>query len=80
MQECDALLNKYHWYDIQKEDLELCKADGAFGCEVPGVLHFFDEVDNVVWKISEFGNDQDAVCLKMEHGSWSFADVRGCIK
>lgn len=27
--DCDALLDKYNWYDIQKEDLEKCKAEGS---------------------------------------------------
>lgn len=76
----NALLEKYNWYDIQKEDLEKCKAEGPYGCEVPDALQFIPGVDNVAWKNSGFGNGRDAVCLKMEHGSFTFADVRGCIK
>ena len=74
------LLDKYNWYDIQKEGLEQCALDGPYGCEVPEALEFIDGVDNVAWKDSGFGNGRDAVCLKMEHGSWTFADVRAGIR
>ena len=79
---CDtnALLDKYNWYDIQKNDLELCTAGDTFDCEVPDALKFIEGVDNVAWKNSGFGNGRDTVCLKVEHGSWTFADVRGNIK
>ena len=76
----NALLDKYNWYDIQKADLELCVSAGTFGCEVPDALKFIEGVDNVAWKDSGFGNGRDAVCLKEEHSSWTFADVRGGIK
>ena len=78
--ECNDLLDKYNWYDIQDKDIKLCQADGTYGCEVPEALEFLDGIDNVAWKDSGFGNGRDAVCLKMEHGSWTFADVRGGIK
>ena len=78
--ECKALLDKYNWYDIQDADLELFKSGGSFGCEVLGALEFIDGVDNVAWKDSGFGNGRDAVCLKLEHSSWTFADVRGSVK
>ena len=78
--DCDKLLKKYKWYDIQEKDLELCKEAGPYGCEVPDALEFIGGVDNVAWKDSGFGNGRDAVCLKMDQGSWTFADVRGCIK
>ena len=80
VRDCNLLLDKYNWYDIQEKDLELCKAAGSYGCEVPDALEFIDGVDNVTWKDSGFGNGRDAVCLKNELGSWSFADVRGSIK
>lgn len=78
--ECNELLDKYNWYDIQEKDLELFRSSGPYSCEVPRALEFIDGVDNVAWKDSGFGNGRDAVCLKMEHGSWTFADVRGSIK
>ena len=78
--DCNALLDKYNWYDIQEKDLELCKAAGPYGCEVPDALDFIDGVDNVVWKDSGFKNGRDAVCIMMEHSSWTFADVRGSIR
>ena len=78
--ECKELLNKYNWYDIQDVDLELFVSDGPYGCEVPEALEFIDGVDNVAWKDSGFGNGRDAVCLMLEHSSWTFADVRGSIK
>ena len=79
VRDCNALLDKYNWYDIQEKDLELCKATGPYGCEVPDAFDFIDGVDNVVWKDSGFKNGRDAVCIKMEHSSWTFADVRGSI-
>ena len=83
VRDINVLLDKYNWYNIQKADLELCKADfrGTYsGCEVPDALKFIEGVDNVAWKNSGFGNGRDTVCLKVEHGSWTFADVRGNIK
>ena len=75
----NALLDKYNWYDIQEKDLELCVSTGIYSGEVPEALQFIEGVDNVAWKDSGFGNVRDAVCLKVEHGSWTFADVRGNI-
>ncbi len=80
VQDCNSLLDKYNWYNIQEKDLELYKAAGPYGCEVPDALEFIDGVDNVAWKDSGFGNGRDAVCLKMEHASWTFADIRGSIR
>lgn len=77
--ECEALLEKYHWYDLQDDDLEKFVSGGTYACEVPEALAFIDDVDNVAWKDSGFGNGRDAVCLKMEHSSWTFADVRGSV-
>lgn len=77
LDECSTLLQKYNWYDIQKQDLKLFSEPGAYGCEIPEALAFMDGVDNVGWKDSGFSNGRDAVCLKMESGSWTFADVRG---
>ncbi len=78
--ECNQLLDKYSWYDIQEEDLKLCTSAGPYGCEVPEALMLLDGIDNVAWKNSGFAADgRDAVCLKMEHASWTFADVRGSI-
>lgn len=79
VRDCNLLLDKYNWYNIQDADLEKCSADGTFDCEVPDAFEFLDGIDNVAWKDSGFGNGRDAVCLKMEHGSWTFADVRGGI-
>ncbi|MBP5643971.1 MAG: hypothetical protein J6X10_07075 [Bacteroidales bacterium] len=78
--ECQALLDKYNWYDLQDGDFKKFVFGGSYACEVPEALAFIDGVDNVAWKDSGFGNGSDAVCLKMEHGSWTFADVRGSVK
>lgn len=78
--ECNNLLDKYNWYDIQDKDIKLCQAAGTYGCEVPEALEFLDGIDNVAWKDSGFDNGRDAVCVKMEHGSYTFTDVRGYIK
>lgn len=78
--DCNLLLGKYNWYNIQENDLELCKEAGHYGSEVLDALKFISGVDDVAWKDSGFGNGRDAVCLKMEHGSWTFADIRGSIR
>jgi len=78
--DCNKLVDKYNWYDIQENDLKLYKEAGPYGCEVPDALEFISGVDDVAWKDSGFGNGRDAVCLKMEHGSWTFADIRGGIR
>ena len=80
VRDCNMLIDKYNWYNIQDSDLELCKEAGPYGCEAPDALEFIGGVDDVAWKDSGFENGRDAVCLKMEHGSWTFADVRGSIK
>ena len=72
----NALLDKYHWYDIQKADMELCVSTNFYESEVPEALDYIDGIDNVIWECSDFGK----TCLKMEHASWTFADVRGSIK
>ena len=74
--DCDLLLDKYNWYDIQDKDIELFHSAGPNDCEVPDALEFLDGIDNVAWKDSGFGNGKDAVCIKLEHSSWTFADVR----
>ena len=80
VEECKALIDKYNWYDVQDADLELFVSGGTYGCEVPEALAFIDGVDNVAWKDSGFGNGRDAVCLMLEHSSWTFADVRGSVR
>lgn len=78
--DCDLLLDKYNWYDIQDKDIELFHSTGPNDCEVPDALEFLDGIDNVAWKDSGFGNGKDAVCIKLEHSSWTFADVRGTMR
>ena len=80
VRDCNMLIDKYNWYNIQDSDLELCKETGPYGCEAPNALEFIGGVDDVAWKDSGFDNGRDAVCLKMEHGSWTFADIRGSIR
>ena len=80
IEECNALLEKYNWYDLQKEDIEQFVSAGAYGCEIPEAFEFIDGIDNVAWKNSGFKNGRDAVCLKEENSSWTFADVRGSTK
>lgn len=80
LDECQALLDKYNWYNIQETDLKLFRSGDTCDCEVPEALAFIDGVDNVAWKNSGFGNGRDAVCLKMEHSSITFADVRGSVQ
>ena len=77
--ECNDLLDKYNWYNLQDEDFEKFALGGAYACEVPEALEFINGVDNLAWKDSGFGNGRDAVCLKREHSSWTFADVRGSV-
>lgn len=78
--DCDLLLDKYNWYDIQDKDIELFHSTGPNDCEVPDALEFLDGIDNVAWKDSGFGNGKDAVCIKLEHSSWTFADVREAMR
>jgi len=78
--DCDLLLDKYNWYDIQDKDIELFHSTGPNDCEVPDALEFLDGIDNVAWKDFGFGNDKDAVCIKLEHSSWTFADVREAMR
>lgn len=78
--DCDLLLDKYNWYDIQDKDIELFHSTDPNDCEVPDALEFLDGIDNVAWKDSGFGNGKDAVCIKLEHSSWTFADVRGAMR
>ena len=77
--QCNLLLDKYNWYDNQDKDLELFCQSSPRDCEVSHVFEFLDGIDNVAWKDSGFGNGNDAVCLKLERSSWTFADVRGSI-
>ena len=75
--DCNLLLDKYNWYDIQEADIVLFHTGDPYDCEVSDALKFLDGIDNVAWKDSGFGNGKDAVCIKTEHASWTFADVRG---
>ena len=80
VRDCNDLLNKYNWYDIQKEDLEKCQAEGPYGCEVPDARQYIDGIDDVSNKDSGVRERPDPICLKMDHAIWTFADVRGSIK
>ena len=80
VRDCNALLDKYNWNDIQKEDLEKCKAAEPYGCEVPDALQYIDGVDDVSRKDSGVLERPDPICLNMGRAFWSFADVRGSIK
>ena len=80
VRDCNALLDKYNWYDIQKEDLEKCKEEGPYGCEVPDALQYIDGIDNVSRKDSGILERPDPNNIKMDHAIWTFADVRGSIK
>lgn len=82
LHQCDLLLDKYNWYDIQDNDLEKMfqPIDGSCrNCEIPRTLEYMDEIDKEIWNVSGFKNGTDAVCLKMNGSTWSFADVRGTI-
>ena len=78
---CNKLLNKYNWYDIQANDLELFKAAGPYGCEVREALVFIDGIDNVVWNCENASVQvKDAYCMRTKHSNWTFADVRGSVQ
>lgn len=70
VRDCNLLLDKYNWYDFQKEDLELCAS--SMDCEVPDALDFIEGVDNGA---SGFTWGYDAPCAH----TWSFRDLRGTI-
>jgi len=74
--QCNRLLDKYNWYDIQDKDIELFCQSSPHDCEVSHVFEYLEGIDNEAWKDST-GND--AVCLRLEHSSWTFADVRGSV-
>lgn len=80
VRDCDALLDKYNWYDIQKEDLEKCKAEGPYSCEVPDALQYVDGIDDASKKESGDLERPAPIFLKMDHAFWTFADVRGSVK
>lgn len=79
VRDCNLLLDKYNWYNIQEVDLNLFHNGDSYDCEVPDALEFLDGIDNVAWKDSGFEYGSVAVCLKEERGSWTFADVRGSL-
>ena len=71
---CDTLLEKYNWFDIREKDLDLFVSGNTYDCEVPDALMFIDGFDDVIRNKRDF---REAKCYVTEHGSWSFADVRG---
>jgi len=78
VRDCNLLLDKYNWYNIQKEDLVLYAS--SMNCEIPDALEYIETVDSGVWGISRFTGGYDAPCLKKEDGSTcSFRDIRGTI-
>ena len=82
LQQCNDLLDKYNWYNLQEYDLQLFRAErDPYYCEVPKCYEFIDGVDNVAWINSGVKNGTDAVCLKMADGErMTFADVRGSVR
>lgn len=73
IQDCENLLDKYNWYDIQEKDLDkFCT--NSYDCEIPDALEYIDGLDNVVWNGSGFSR---SVCVKLENSCWDFSDVRG---
>lgn len=76
---CEELVEKYHWYDIQPDDLESFANMGACGCEVPAALNHITEIDTAIWKLSGSRNGRDAICVHFCSHFWSFADVRGSV-
>ena len=77
VEDCNNLLDKYNWFDIQDKDIELCCSTMEKGCEVPDALEEISAVDNGIWNCRSFGDD--AFCWKDDGRSWTFADVRGSI-
>ena len=75
--DCDSLLDKYNWYNIQEKDLKLFHSEDPYYCEVPEAFEFLDDIDNVIWNSTDSGHRRDAICFKSEHVIWTFADVRG---
>jgi len=76
--EYQKLLDKYNWYNITQPDIDLFKAAGPNGCEVPAAQEYIPGVDDV-WNAPGFPYGRDAICIKFPHSSWSFADVRGSV-
>ena len=84
-EDCETLLDKYNWYDIQNYDLQLFipQTKSVDYCEVPGDLEVINGFDDVIWKNTRFSNGRSgngrAICFAKDGGLWTFADVRGCI-
>ena len=75
---CNKLLNKYNWFDIKSNDLKLFQTVGPYECEVADALEFIDGIDNTIWDDTNL-SPHNAYCIKSEHSSWTFADVRGSV-
>ncbi len=78
IEDCNHLLDKYNWFDVQDKDIELCCSTIDNGCEVPYAIDEIPAVDNAIWNYHSFGND--AFCWKTDGRSWTFADVRGSMR
>ena len=75
IKDCNHLLDKYNWFDVQDKDIELCCSTIDNGCEVPYAIEEISAVDKDIWNYHSFVND--AFCWEVGGRSWTFADVRG---
>ena len=73
LDECEVLLVKYHWRDLQDEDFEKFKSEGNYACEVPEAIEYIDGIDD------EDRKDSGFVCL-IQPPYWTASDVRGNVK
>lgn len=76
VEDCNALLDKYNWFDIQDEDIALFCSSTE--CEVHDAVEKIAIVDDTIWEDTRV-NFGDAYCWKANHRSWTFSDVRGSV-
>ena len=77
VEDCNNLLDKYQWFDIQDKDIELFASTGPKSCEVPYAVEEITAVDKDIWHYHSF--EEDAFCWKTDRFSGTFANVRGSI-
>ena len=77
IENCEELLRKYRWFKIDEQSIKLFASGNPRDCEVPEAQRFITGIDDVLWGMRQMDNMTDAICLRMNSGYWSFADVKG---
>lgn len=84
--DCESLVDKYQWYNIQKKDLKssfIPENKSVDYCEVQDAFAPIKDLDDVIWQNTRFSDGRAAngrpICFAKDGLIWTFADVRGCI-